>query len=340
MLTAVWAILIFCVLIFIHEFGHFITAKLSGMTVHEFAIGMGPKIFSFGKKETRYCVRLLPVGGFVRLEGEDGDSSDPGAFCNKSAFKRFIVLFAGAFMNILLGFLIFVCVFSSTEEFASNRIDSVIEGSAFEKAGILAGDEIVKMEGKKFSTGVHFYQDINLFVAINGDETSVITFKRNGEEFSRKITPTAIEGEERKLFGFRPKAINPGFIETLCLAFWECVYVIKSVFLSLWWLIAGIVPASEMSGPVGIVKEIGVAASIGWQSVLNFAGFISVNLGVMNLLPIPALDGGRILFLIIEKIRGKKMNPDREGMVNFVFFALLILFMIFVTFSDIKKIFG
>ena len=184
MLTAVWAILIFCGMIFIHEFGHFITAKLSGMTVHEFSIGMGPKIFGFRKKETAYSVRRLPIGGFVRLEGEDGDSSDPDAFCNKSAFRRFVVLFAGAFMNILLGFLIFVCIISLADGFASNRIASVIEGSAFEKAGIVAGDEIIKMEGEKFSTGVHFYQDINLFVAINGSETSLITFRRIGEKFS------------------------------------------------------------------------------------------------------------------------------------------------------------
>lgn len=340
MLTAIWAILIFCALIFIHEFGHFITAKLSKMTVHEFAIGMGPKIFSFGKNRTQYSVRLFPMGGFVRLEGEDGDSQDPGAFCNKSALNRFVVLFAGAFMNILLGFLIFVLVFSTTGEFASNQIASVIEGSAFEKAGIVDGDKIVKMEGEKFSTGVHFYQDINLFIALNGNDSANITFERNGERFSKEIAPAYIESEQRKLFGFSPKAINPSFFETLSLAFWECIYVIKSVFLSLWWLIAGIVPASEMSGPVGIVKEIGVAAKIGWRSVLNFAGFISVNLGVMNLLPIPALDGGRILFLIIEKIRGKKMDPEKEGTINFIFFAILILFMIFVTFSDVKKIFG
>ncbi len=340
MLTAVWAILIFCALIFIHEFGHFITAKLSGMTVHEFAIGMGPKLFGFSKNNTQYTVRILPIGGFVRLEGEDGDSSDPGAFCNKSALKRFVVLFAGAFMNILLGFLIFTLVISTADGFASNEIDFIAENSAFEKAGIAKGDRIVRMEGENYSTGVHFYQDIYLFTMLSGNSKATITFERNNERFEKTITPIFDETAGKALFGFKPRFVNPGFFATVSYAFWECIYVIKSVFLSLWWLVTGGVSVSEMSGPVGIVREIGSAAKAGWQYVLDFAGLISVNLGVMNLLPVPALDGGRILFLLIEKIRGKKMNPETEGKINLIFLGLLLLFMLFVTFSDVMKIFG
>ncbi len=338
MLTAIWAILIFCILIFIHEFGHFITAKLSGMTVHEFSVGMGPKIFGFEKKYTKYSLRLIPFGGYVKLEGEDGDSDDLNAFCNKSAFKRFIVLFAGAFMNVLLGFLIFSIIYSSIGEHASNTIGTVIEDSAFDKAGIESGDKIIRMEGNKYSSDIRSYRDINVFISLNGTDTARIVYKHKGEEFTKDITPIYNEAEQRHMFGFSPKYEKLGFADALYQAFWQCIFVIKSVFLSLWWLITGTVSPSAMSGPVAIVNEIGTAAKSGWRTVLNFAGFISVNLGVMNLLPIPALDGGRILFLAIEKIRGKKMNPEREAMINFVFFALLLLLMVLVTFSDISKL--
>lgn len=340
MLTAIWAIVIFCILIFIHEFGHFITAKLSGMTVHEFSIGMGPKIWGFKRKETMYNLRILPLGGFVRLEGEDGESDDPNAFCKKTAVKRFLVLVAGATMNIILGFIIFVIIFSSIGSVNSNKISEVISDSAFEEAGIRPGDVITYMEGDSFSSAIHSYRDISFFVARNGSDNSAkITFERDGKTFSKVIEPKWNQEEKRAYFGFKPALQETDVITVIKYSFWECVFVIKSVFLSLWWLITGAIPASSMSGPVAIVGEIGAAAKIGWQSVLNLAGFISVNLGVMNLLPIPALDGGRILFLLIEKIRGKKMKPETEGNINFVFFTLLILLMAVVTFSDIHKLF-
>lgn len=339
MVTALWAILIFCVLIFVHEFGHYITAKLSGMTVHEFSIGMGPKIFGFSKKGTMYSIRILPLGGFVKLEGEDGESDDRNAFCNKSALRRFAVLFAGAFMNIILGFVIFVIIFSNSKTVSSNVVGDVLDGSPFYEAGIESGDKIVSMKGDKFSTSVHTFRDINLFVNINGAIESDITFERKGKKFSKKITPSTDIENGRIIFGMIPAPLKNTLWNVLSLGFWECIFVIKSVLLSLWWLFTGAIPPSSMSGPVAIVGEIGSAAKIGLSSVAYLSAFISVNLGVMNLLPIPALDGGRILFLIIEKIRGKKMNSEKEGMINFIFFALLIFLMLFVTFSDIKKLF-
>ena len=339
LITAIWAILIFCFLIFIHEFGHFFIAKLSKMTVHEFSIGMGPRLFGFKKNETEYSIRILPLGGYVKLEGEDGESTDSNAFCNKSIMKRFSVLFAGAFMNVVFGFLIFLVIFSSSASVATNKVGEVIENSAFYEAGIKPGDKLKHIEGDNFSTGIHSFRDVNFFVAINGASKAVFTIERDGEEFKKTITPMSLKEGDTPVYGMTASVEKIDFLSAVSLAFWESVFVIKSVFLSLWWLISGIIPINAMSGPVAIVGEIGTAAKYGWQSVLNLAGFISVNLGIMNLLPIPALDGGRIFFLIIEKIRGKKMNPDREGMINFIFFVLLILFMIFVTFSDIKKLF-
>lgn len=336
MYTAVWAILIFCLLIFIHEFGHFITAKLCKMTIHEFAIGMGPKLFGFGKKNTKYSLRVFPLGGYVALEGESGDSNDPNAFCNNTAIKRFFVLIAGAFMNVLLGFLIFVVIFSCSSV-ASNKTGEITVGSPFEKAGIQQGDIIVYMDGDSYSTSVHSYSDIGVFMQLNGGNTFELTFEREGKEYTKTIMPQK-NADGSYTLGFRVIPMSKDVFSVLSGAFWECFFVIKSVFLSIWWLITGVVPASEMSGPVGIVNEIGKAASYGWRNVLHLAGFISVNLGVMNLLPIPALDGGRILFLIIEKIRRKKMKPETEGMINFVFFAILILLMLIITFSDVKKL--
>ena len=338
MLTAIWAILIFCTLIFIHEFGHFIVAKLSKMTVHEFSIGMGPKLFGFKSKSTEYSLRILPIGGYVKLEGEDGESGDPNAFCNKSAVKRFAVLFAGAFMNIILGFIIFTVIFSSVGSVTTGKIETIMENSAFYDAGIKKGDKIIRMEGNKYRANIHSYSDISVFVSINGAEKAKITFERDNNEFTKVITPKYNETEKRALFGFSPANEKITFSNVFYYSFHRCLYVIKSVVYSIWWLICGVVPVSGVTGPVGIVTEIGNAAKLGWQAVLNFAGFISVNLGVMNLLPIPALDGGRILFLIIEKIRGKKMNPEREGLINLVFFALLIALMIAVTFGDISKL--
>ena len=339
MLTVLWAVAIFCIIIFIHEFGHFITAKLSGMTVHEFSIGMGPKVFGINGKKTKYSLRILPLGGYVKLEGEDGESDDSNAFCNKSWISRFLVLFSGALMNIILGFLIFAIVYSSGVSVASNTIAKVVEESPLDNAGLMAGDKIVKLEGEKYSTSVHTFNDINLFVSVNGESLAKVTFERDGKKYTKSLTPFFDEKENRVILGMNPAPAKKGFTGVLYLAFWECVFVIKSVFLSLWWLITGVVPASSVSGPVAIIGEIGTAAKYGWRTVVNFAGFISVNLGVMNLLPIPALDGGRILFLIIEKIRGKAMNPEKEGAINFIFFAILILFMLLVTFSDIKRIF-
>ena len=181
---------------------------------------------------------------------------------------------------------------------------------------------------------------MSFFVYVNGDSPAKITFERDGKEFTKIITPFALSEDEEPIYGMQGfKRESNNLWNTLKTSFYECIFVIKTVFLSLWWLITGFIPASSMSGPVAIVGEIGAAAKMGWQYVLNLAALISVNLGVMNLLPIPALDGGRILFLLIEKIRGKKMNPEKEGMINFIFFAILILLMLVVTMSDIKKLF-
>ena len=340
MVTAIWTVVIFCLIIAIHEFGHFITAKLSGITVFEFAIGMGPKIWGFEKNGTKYSLRLLPIGGYCAMDGEDGNSENPNAFCNKSALRRFLVLVAGAAMNVLLGFVIFVYLMGTSPALPSNTIGEVTEGSACYTAGLMAGDKIIKMESENYSSAIRTYNDISFFSYQNQGATTDITVKRNGEKMSFTVTPAPLDEGGNAVFGFKAKAEPRNPISILYHAFWQSVFVVKVVLLSFWQLITGTVPLSSVSGPVGIITEINSAAKVGYESVLSLAALISINLGVVNLFPLPALDGGRILFLIIEKIRRKPLSKNHEAIIHFVGFALLMVIALIVTFSDITKLFG
>lgn len=338
MLTALYTILVFCLIIAIHEFGHFVAAKLSKMTVHEFSIGMGTRLFGFKKNETEYNFRLFPIGGFVKLEGEDEESDDPNAFGNKKPWKRLAVLAAGAFMNFVLGFSIFLIISSFSSGFTSNIVGTVIEGSAFENAGIKPGDMIVRMESGSYKTKIHDYNDISYFSYKNGSNEAMITFRRDGETFQKRITPTYLESEKRTLFGFSPKVFEPTPSRIIISAYRQSIFVIKVVISSFADMIRGSVSMSDMSGPVGIVSEIGSAAKNGFLNVLYLAALISINLGVVNLLPLPALDGGRIIFVLIELLRGKPVDKNKEGMVHLVGFALLLILMVTITYTDIIKL--
>ncbi len=339
MTTAISAIIIFCLIIFIHELGHFVSAKLFGMTVHEFSIGMGPRIFGWTKKGTQYCLRALPLGGFVKLEGEDGSSDDLGAFCNKGKFARFVVLSSGAIMNFVLGFLLFVIIMSFAQGYATNKIGTVLPDSAFSQANILPGDVIVRMDSDVYSTSVRTYNDITYFSFRNGNNPADITFSRDGEKFTKTISPLFSESENRFLYGFSAEIEDTSFTGVIKYSFYQSLFVIKIVVNSFIDLIRGTVPASDISGPIGIVGEIGNAAKKGIFSLMNLAALISLNLGVVNLLPLPALDGGRLLFIIIEFIRKKPIPPEKEAFVHGLGFFILLLFMLFVTFMDISKIF-
>lgn len=340
MITAIWTIVIFCVIIAIHEFGHFITAKLSGITVHEFSIGMGPKLFGFEKGGTKYSLRLLPVGGYCAMEGEDGNSDDDNAFCKKSVWKRFLVLVSGAVMNILLGFLIFVFLVSVTPARGSNVIGEIIPGSAAEQVGLMSGDKIVKMESENFSSGINTYSDISFFKYQNQNAETKITVKRGNEKLTFTITPTVIDESGDPKFGFATGTFEKNFFDVIYVAFCESVFVVKLVLISFWQLITGTAPLTSVAGPVGIVSEINTAAQTGYLSVLSLAALISINLGIVNLFPFPALDGGRILLLIIEKMRRKPMSANHEAAINFIGMIILLLFALVVTFFDIGRLFG
>ena len=357
MLTAIYTIIVFCLIIAIHEFGHFLAAKLSGVTVHEFSIGMGPRIYGFEKGGTNYTVRALPIGGFVKLEGEDEESDDPNAFGNKNPWQRFCILAAGAFMNFVLGFILFLiiwvlCTFAfwiiyhSLFEVAYFNLfngclkEIIVSGffGAIVDAGIKAGDTIVRMEGKSFKTKVHNYNDIVYFTYKNGDNSADITFKREGKVFEKNITPKYTETEKRVLFGFSPKVLKPTVGRVIVSAYRQSVFVVKVVVSSFVDLIKGSVRVSDVSGPVGIVNEIGTAAKSGILDVMYLAALISINLGVVNLFPLPALDGGRILFVFIEIIRRKPVDRNKEGVIHLIGFLLLLVLMAVITYADIMKL--
>ncbi|MBE7045858.1 MAG: RIP metalloprotease RseP [Ruminococcaceae bacterium] len=345
MITFIASIVVFCLLIFIHEFGHFIAAKAVGVTVHEFAIGMGPKIFGFKGKETAYSVRLLPIGGYVKLEGEDEESNSPGALCNKSPIKRFLVLFAGGFMNLLLGFVIFIILMSNAI-IPTSEIGVVSENSAFYDAGIKPGDKIIRMEGENYSSDIDSYNDVTYFEYRNKSGKDVkVTFETKEGIITKDITKREEindKGEKtgRFIYGFSPSVADKGFFNVIRAAVDEFEFMTKLIVVSFVDLFTGNVPADSVAGPVGIVKEIGTAAKSGILSLMGLMAMLSINLGIMNLLPLPALDGGRIFFVLIEIIFRKPVPQDKEAWVHFIGFALLLLLMVLITFNDIRRLIG
>lgn len=340
MVTAIWTVVIFCSIIAVHEFGHFITAKLSGMSVFEFSVGMGPKFFGFTKGETEYTLRLLPIGGFCNIDGENEDSDNPRAFCNKSFAQRLTVLASGAIMNVVLGFLIFVFIFSVLPPQISTVIEDVLADGAAYEVGVLPGDKIIAMKSDSVSTRVRTYNDISFFTSQCTDEKFDIIVKRGKDELTFNITPKTDVESSKRLMGVILSPLNKNLFTILYQSLFQSLFVVKIVIISFYQLITASVPLSSLSGPVGIINEINTVAKINGLSVMNLAAFISINLGVANLLPFPALDGGRILFLIVEKIRRKPLDQKYEGLIHLIGFALLMLFALLVTFSDVIKLIG
>ncbi len=348
-LTILFAILVFSVIIFVHELGHFISARIFGVTVHEFSVGMGPAIWKKqGKKETLYAIRCIPVGGYCKMEGEDDESDSEGSFSNKSKFARIVILASGALMNIVLGFVISLVVVLMTMNggIATKSVDKVVSEAPV-AAYIKPGDEITEINGKS----IHIYQDVLAAVSFSGDrETFDVTVKRDGEIIELQnidFYEVKQDGKTYKKMGISFDVNkNPGFFTVIHESFFQGVYMGKIVFMSLGMLIRGDAGVRDLSGPVGVVSSMGQVAAnsggglAGFINLLFLAGFISVNIGIMNLLPFPALDGGRIFFILIEIIIRRKIPADKEGIVHFVGLILLFGLMIFATWNDILRLIG
>ena len=344
-LSIIVAIILFAVVILFHELGHFLLAKANGIRVNEFCLGFGPTLIGFTRGETTYSIKLLPFGGACMMEGEDGDSADERAFGNASVWARISVVAAGPLFNFLMAILFSFFIIMNVG-YSSPVISDVIEGYAAEAAGLQGGDEIVKVGGYS----IHFYNEISLFANFHEGETIEVVYQRDGQSYTTSLTPKYDEESGRYLYGFikTDGYTRVGPLKGLWLGVCEVRYWIYTTIQSLKGMVTGLYGVSDMSGPVGIVREVGstydesVADSGYWYAFLNmlkWGTLLAANLGVMNLLPIPALDGGRLVFLIIEAIRRKKIDPDKEGMVHLIGFALLFALMIFVMGNDILRIF-
>ena len=341
LLTIICAILIFSVIIFVHELGHFVTARIFGVTVHEFAIGMGPALWTKQGKETQYSIRAIPMGGYCKIEGEDEDSAAEGSFSRKDPLPRIIILAAGAIMNLLLGFFVVICLTSVTAISNGGMPSTIVESVNPDSDAaefLQKGDRIVGVNGKR----VNIRRDLSFELSRIGKNETELTFIRNGEKITEKFVPMSVEyddGTEGYVVGFNiaMKDISIGGI--LRESFYQTIWMVKLVFVSLGMLFTGEAGVADLSGPVGVVNAMNTAAQTGWFNLLFFAAFLAVNIGIMNLLPLPALDGGRILFVLIELITGRPVPKEREGLIHFIGFAVLILLMIFVTINDVIRIF-
>ncbi|HYE10102.1 MAG TPA: RIP metalloprotease RseP [Patescibacteria group bacterium] len=324
MLTFIAAIFVFTLLVVIHEFGHFIIARLSGVKVEEFALGMGPKIWGYQAKETLYSIRAFPLGGFCKMLGEDESNQDPRAFNNKPIFKRIAIIAFGPIMNFILTVLIFSLVFSYIP-----MISQVSENSPASKAGMVAGDEITEING----TMITEWDQIRPIVDANKGKEINVKFERKGEIKEVNVVPVPREGEEGAMIGVVPSIGYQGFSITRGLN--DTINITKEMYKFLGQLFTGNASMEYVEGPVKIVMRIGEAAEVGVAAVLQFAGFLSLNLCIINLLPLPALDGGRLIFLFIEAIRRKPIDPQKEGIVHFIGFVLLMILSVFIIYKDI-----
>lgn len=331
------AIILFLILIIIHEFGHFIAAKLFGVRVNEFAVGFGPKLFSKKKGETEYKVNLIPLGGYCAMEGEDEESCDERAFCKKSAWKRFIITAMGAVFNLLLGLILVSLTLIPSKQFATTKIAAFDEGSVSDKSGLKVDDTILKVNGRK----IHTTYDLSYaFTNVESGKMD-IEVKRNGEKKLLKNVEFNILADEDISYidvdfkVYPQKKTFKSFIsQTFKTTFSYCAVIYRSLID----LISGKYGISAVSGPVGVTAAIGNAAKESLKNLLPIMALITINLGLFNLLPIPALDGGRLLFIFIEMVTRKKVPAKYESLVHTIGFIILILFMLAVTAKDLASL--
>ena len=341
-LTILGAVLVFSLIIFVHELGHFLTARIFGVTVHEFAVGMGPAIWKKQGKKTLYSIRAIPMGGFCQMEGEDDDSADPGSFRKKKPIPRILILAAGATMNLLLGFLMVLFLVTSSAISAGGIASTTVEQvnpQASAAAFLQPGDRVVAVNDK----AVHIRKDLLFELSQIGGEEATLTVKRGDETITQAFTPmeyTYEDGSKGYVVGFQTAVKPAGIAAVLHEAWFQTVWMVKLVFVSLGMLFQGQAGLSDLSGPVGVVGAMTAVAQTGFLDFLFFAAFLAVNIGVMNLLPLPALDGGRIFFVLVELLFRKPIPADKEGWVHGAGFALLILLMLYVTFNDILRLFA
>ena len=339
-------VLLFELIVFVHEFGHFITAKKSGVKVNEFALGMGPKIIKFQKGETLYSLRLFPIGGFCAMEGEDSDSTDEMAFGNKPVWKRMIIVVAGAVMNLLLGLVLMMITLAPVKVFASNKIVNFMDNAPSSQI-LQKGDEIQAINGYRFLTSM----DLNFALATAKSNEMSFDVKRDGKYLhfdNVKFGTVERDGKEIIQLDFQVQGIKNNFGVLVSQSFLSTVSTVRMVWASLAGLVTGQFGFNEVAGPIGMTSAISQAASEGLKSsfgdalnnLIYIMTIITVNLGIVNLLPLPALDGGRLVFLIIEAIRRKPIKPEHEGLIHGIGMVALLIFMVIISVNDVIRLFS
>lgn len=353
MITIILFIVIFGVVVIAHEFGHFLLAKANGIHVIEFAVGMGPSICSFEKGGTKYSLKLFPIGGACMFEGEDGlaeKEGEPGegSFLKASVWGRISTVVAGPMFNFILALIIAFIMVNMTGIIAIRDpiVTQVSEGGGAEAAGLRDGDRIISINGEK----ICLYPEISLYMqaSYRGGDVEVV-YEREGARNKTMLTPQYDEASGIYLLGvMNADYVSPQGFDTLKYAWYEMRYSVKATYKSLGMMLQGRVRRQDVAGPVGIAvnvvgKTYDEAKNYGWQSVLlsmlNITLMLSVNLGILNLLPVPALDGGRLVFLLLEILRGKPIPPEKEGMVHFIGLMFFMVLMVVVFFNDLANIF-
>lgn len=330
MITAILTILLFFILIIPHEFGHFIVAKLMGVQVNEFAVGMGPLLFTHQGKETKYSIRAFPLGGYCAMEGENEESDNERAFNNKSPIKKLAILLAGAFMNIITA-VILITIMITSIGIPTDKIGIVDKGSPAYEAGIRKNDKISVVNSEKTDN----WQDVAKAIEqLKPNEKAKIVIQRSGKERTLSVIPK--QKKDRTVIGISPK-MSHNIINTLPQGIKATYRVNHELLQGFWKLIKGGVSKDDIAGPVGIVKLVSSSNSI--STFCWLAAIISLNLALLNLLPFPALDGGRILFVIIRGITGKMISDKVEGIIHTIGMSILIMLFLVITFNDIVKLF-
>lgn len=375
--TIILFLIIFGVVVISHEFGHFLIGRRNGIRVLEFAVGMGPTLFSFEKGGVKYSLKLLPIGGACMFDGEDGIAAQedereegdirrkammdaeaplPGdvlgeetdaqgmAFTEAGVWRRIATVFAGPFFNFILAFVIalILTAFSGAD---LPVVGGIAEDSAAEEAGLMKGDRITRINHEN----IHFYREVMVISAMNKGETLEIHYTRDGEKGVAVVTPRYNADDARYYMGITGPGeylkCNP--LEVFRYGFYEVGYYVKTTYKSLGMLIRGQVSKDEVSGPVGIAQFVGESydqaeenygTSSAILTMLEIVVLLSVNLGILNLLPLPALDGGRLLFMFVEVVRGKPVPPEKEGMIHFAGLVVFMVLMVFIMYNDIMKI--
>lgn len=351
-ISAVWskvwpilvAILFFGLIIGIHELGHFLSAKLFKVKVNEFSLGMGPAIFKKKKGDTQYSLRCFPIGGFVSMEGEDEESEDENAFCKKEWWKKFIIVAAGAIMNLILGF-IFVTILTCMEDLiGTTQIHSFYENAVSQQSGLETGDIIKEING----TSIFSSRDLSYCLARDDDGVYEFVVERNSEKIT--LSDVAFErtadedGNNTIIYDFIIIGVEKTPLNVISTAAKDTLSIARLVWLTLFDLVTGHYGINDLSGPVGTVSIIANATSeavstgVGFDMIVYIMALISINVGVFNLLPVPALDGGRLFFILIEAIRKKPVPAKYEGFIHAAGLVLLMLLMVVITFNDIKNL--